>query len=96
MKAIILNSNKALVIETNNIKENNNLLEINYNDPKISLVVPINNVICVNADDDVAKIIATSLVGENGEITFYNPKERTLRTNKVGETSVKALNKKLK
>ena len=90
MNTIKVNGNKALVIEGGNISMPDEHTKIEYANPHIALHI-YNDVICVDTTDEdisfVSKKIAESLVGEDGEITFYNPKEKTLSIKKVGDSA---------
>ena len=98
MNTIKVNGNKALVFQDGNIKIQGEYTEINYSDVTIYIS---NNTICVHAPNDkldsVTRSIASSLVGEDGEISFYNPKEESMSIKKVGDINSRnsAFTKKL-
>ena len=98
MNTIKVNGNKALVIQGGNIKMNGNYTEIKYSNATVYIS---DNAICVHATleniDSVTRAIASSLVGEDGEITFYNPKEQSMSIKKVGDINSRnsGLTKKL-
>ena len=100
MNTIKVNGNKAIVIEGGNISIPEEHIKIEYANPRVALYI-YNDIICVDTEADeislVSKKIAESLVGENGEITFYNPKEKTLSVKRVGDSTSRSasLTKKL-
>ena len=88
MKGIILNNNRALVLDVTEVKydnENNNMVKITTNGATI--YSGINNTILVRGSQEIVNQFAQSLVGTEGEVTTYNSKERTFRSSVVNKTS---------
>ena len=88
MKGIILNNNRALILDVTEVKydnENNNMVKITTNGATI--YSGINNTILVRGSQEIVNQFAQSLVGSEGEVTTYNSKDRTFRSSVVNKTS---------
>ena len=86
MKGIIVNNNRALVLDVTEVKfdeENPNLVQIRSNG--VTTFSGINNTVIVRGNDDIVSQCAQSLVGTDGEVTFYNSKDKTFRTTVVNK-----------
>ncbi len=80
--AIIINRNVATIVETKYYMGNYHNITLKlYDDSKI--YVSFDNVIILDNIDDIsyAKELAYKIVGENGEVNYYNPEnvQRKLR-----------------
>ena len=88
MKVIIFNNDKALIMDVENFRpSSSDRTLIQYPELNIFMSVPTDKIIYIDADMDVVKVIAESLVGEDGEITCYNLKEKSVSVKKVGNSS---------
>ena len=86
MKGIILNNDRALVLDVTEVKydnENNNMVKITTNGATI--YSGINNTVLIRGSQEIANQIAQSLVGTDGEVTFYNSEDKTFRTTVVNK-----------
>ena len=94
MKGIILNNNRALILDVTEVKydeENPNMVKIITSGATV--YSGINNTVLVRGNEQVATMFAKSLVGSDGEVTTYNSNDRTCRTQivaKVTERNSKA------
>ena len=91
MKAVIFNSNNALVLEVTSAKteENGNTIEIDTNCAKIN--TSINNTLIINGNEEIVNNIVESLVGEEGTITYYDPYKNIKDTKVKRKGKVKTL-----
>ncbi|MBR3116921.1 MAG: hypothetical protein IKF36_03495 [Bacilli bacterium] len=100
MKGIIINNNRALVIDVTDVKydeENPNVVKITTSGATV--FSGINNTVLVRSSSEIATMFAQSLVGSDGEVTTYNSNERTCRTSvvpKVADRNSKARELSLK
>ena len=92
MKAIIFNINRALIIDVTNINQTGNRIFFEYSELKTTINVSADSVMFIDADIDVVKTFAESLVGENGEVTCYNLKEKSTSVKKVSTPNTRSTN----
>ena len=88
MKGIILNNNRALVLDVTEVKydeENPNMVKITTSGATV--FSGISNTIIVRGSQEIANQFAQSLVGSDGEVTTYNSKDRTCRTQIVAKVT---------
>lgn len=83
MKAIVINNQNALILDILEYeKEDSGLINIKLTvNPVIRISTDSSKTYIVDTDDledqkDIAKTIAESLVGEEGRITYYQPKTK--------------------
>ena len=95
MKAIIFNNNNAVILDIDKELSSsyNNEAELISNN--FSITLSLNNTILFEGTDEMAKSLAESLVGSDGEVTIYNPNQREFHINKVSAISNRN-NKKIK
>ena len=83
MKAIVINNKNALILDILEYeKEESGLINLKLTvNPVIRICTDSTKTFIINANDlddkkDVAQTIAESLVGEDGTITYYQPKTK--------------------
>ena len=95
MKAIILNNNKAVILDVDDELSSSFSNEVELRTDSFSITSSLNNTILIEGDDEMAKGLAESLVGSDGEVTIFNHTTKEFHNNRVSDISNRN-NKKLK
>ena len=95
MKAIILNNNKAVILDVDEELTSSFSNEVELRTDSFSITSSLNNTILIEGDDEMAKGLAESLVGSDGEVTIYNSFKKEFHNKKVSDISNRN-NKKLR